>query len=205
MDYNYYTYDIPYDLISIAFDIDIAIDTETMGLNNFRDRLCVLQFSTGDNKAHIVHFPQPNYDAPNLKLLLSSNSQKIFHFARFDLAIIQKYLNLQLSNVFCTKVASKLTRTFTDSHGLKELCSEFLDVKLNKQQQSSYWGAATLTNEQIAYAASDVLYLHQIRDKLVDMLKREDRFELAVKCFDFLPTRALLDLAGWCDVDIFHH
>jgi ribonuclease D len=202
MTYHYYQHDIPEHLIT---NEDIAIDTEAMGLNPHRDRLCVLQFSIGDKQAHVVHFPTPDFTAPNLKRLLQSEGQKIFHFARFDLAIIQHYLGIRLKNIFCTKIASKLCRTFTDSHGLKELCSEFLDIKLNKQQQSSDWGASSLTPEQVAYAAADVLYLHQIRDKLCVMLEREKRMSAAQSCFHFLPTRAELDLMGWPENDIFQH
>lgn len=203
MSYHYYKYDIPEGL---KLEGDIAIDTEAMGLNVGRDRLCVVQLSCGDGEAHIVHFPSPGYEAPNLRALLGDGSrQKIFHFGRFDIAIIEHYLGLEIANVFCTKLASRLCRTFTESHGLKELCSELLDVKLNKQQRSSDWGAESLTQEQIAYAGSDVLYLHALRGKLVEMLHREGRFEVALRCFEFLPIRARLDLMGWPDVDLFAH
>jgi ribonuclease D len=202
MTHHYHQYDIPN---SLLITDDIAIDTEAMGLNPHRDRLCVVQLSTGDKQAHLVHFPTPRYDAPNLKALLRSNVQKIFHFARFDVAIIKHYLEVDVSNIFCTKIASRLSRTFTDSHGLKELCAELLDIKLNKQQQSSDWGAPSLSSEQIAYAASDVLYLHQIRDRLIAMLERENRMQIARECFAFLPTRAKLDLLGWDEYDIFQH
>lgn len=177
-----------------------------MGLNNHRDRLCVVQISCGDGNAHIVHFPTPKYDCPNLKALLSdSNRCKIFHFARFDVAIIQHYLGLQLSNIYCTKIASRLCRTYTDMHGLKDLCEELLKVKISKQQQTSDWGSETLTPEQQNYAASDVLHLHGLREKLNIMLKRENRQEIAQKCFEFLPYRAQLDLLGWPEFDIFQH
>lgn len=185
---------------------DLAIDTEAMGLNNRRDRLCVLQFSNGDGNAHLVQFEKGTYDAPNLKRLLSDTSTtKIFHFARFDVAIIKHYLGVDIEPVFCTKIASKLCRTYTDSHGLKELCREVLSVNVSKQQQSSDWGADELTKEQKDYAASDVLYLHKLRNKLTGMLEREGRLELAQKCFNFLPARVELDLAGWPEMDIFQH
>lgn len=185
---------------------DLAIDTEAMGLNNRRDRLCVLQFSNGDGNAHLVQFEKGAYDAPNLKRLLSDTSTtKIFHFARFDVAIIKHYLGVDIEPVFCTKIASKLCRTYTDSHGLKELCREVLSVNVSKQQQSSDWGADELTKEQKDYAASDVLYLHKLRNKLTGMLEREGRLELAQKCFNFLPARVELDLAGWPEMDIFQH
>jgi ribonuclease D len=188
---------------------DIAIDTETMGLNIFRDRLCVLQFSNGDGDAHLVTFDGKDYSAPNLKKILSDEkNQKIFHFARFDLAIIKKYLGLNIKNVFCTKIASKLVRTYTDSHGLKELCRELLNVNLSKQQQSSDWGSPSLSNDQQEYAARDVLYLHQIRAKLIIMLERENRIEITKSLFKFLPIRIELDLMGFGDEnkpDIFAH
>lgn len=184
----------------------IAIDSETMGLNPHRDRLCVVQLSNGDGNAHLVHFRDGNYDAPNLKKVLSDPSvEKLFHFARFDVAIIQKYLGVTCSPIYCTKIASKLVRTYTDRHGLKALCQELLGIDLSKQQQSSDWGTDKLSNAQIEYAASDVLYLHQLRERLAHMLEREGRTEIAQKCFDFLPTRAQLDLDGWPEVDIFTH
>jgi ribonuclease D len=177
-----------------------------MGLNNLRDRLCVVQISDGNGDAHLVHFPTSDYSCPNLKKLLQDkNRQKIFHFARFDVSIIEHYLGIQLENIYCTKIVSRLVRTYTDMHGLKDLCSELIDVKLNKQQQTSDWGAKELTKDQISYAAADVLYLHRIREKLNVMLEREGRQQLAQKCFDFLPTRASLDLMGWGETDIFHH
>lgn len=199
-----YKNDIPADLD--LGDV-VAVDTEAMGLNNHRDRLCVVQLSSGDGKAHLVQFERDNdYAAPNLKKLLSDpNVLKIFHFARFDVAIIQKYMGIDCAPVYCTKIASKLVRTFTDRHGLKELCKEFLSIDLSKQQQSSDWGAETLSSDQKKYAASDVLYLHELKEKLDKMLEREGRMNLAQSCFNFLPTRARLDLNGWSDPDIFQH
>jgi ribonuclease D len=177
-----------------------------MGLNNHRDRLCLIQLSNGDGNAHLVQFEQGCYPAPNLKNLLNSaSSTKIFHFARFDVAVIYRYLGLMITNLYCTKIASKLTRTYTDSHGLKELCRELASVQISKHQQSSDWGAVNLTKEQLEYAASDVLYLHGLRAKLDVMLAREGRSEMAQQCFQFLPTRALLDLNGWPELDIFAH
>lgn len=185
---------------------DIAIDTEAMGLDNHRDRLCVVQLSDGNGDAHLVHFPTKKFDCPNLKKLLTDkNRVKLFHFARFDVAILTHYLNIKLENIYCTKIASRLCRTFTDSHGLKDLCGELLNIKISKQQQSSDWGAAELNHEQLTYAAADVLYLHALRDKLNAMLIREDRMELAEECFKFLPSRAALDLLGWDEFDIFVH
>lgn len=185
---------------------DLAIDTEAMGLYNLRDRLCVVQLSNGDGNAHLVQFERGAYDAPNLKQLLSNpETVKIFHFARFDVAIIKHYLGVDISPIFCTKIASKLVRTYTDAHGLKELCRELLGVNISKQQQSSDWGDSVLSKEQQSYAASDVLHLHKLREKLIAMLEREGRLHLAQQCYDFLPTRTALDLAGWPDVDIFHH
>ncbi|AAY61504.1 3'-5' exonuclease family protein [Rickettsia felis str. Pedreira] len=185
---------------------DIAIDTETMGLNLHRDKLCLLQFSNGNGEAHLVHFVNQDYSAPNLKaLLLDKTRCKIFHFARFDLAAIKKYLSIDLENIFCTKISSKLVRTYTDSHGLKDLCRELLSINISKQQQSSYWGTDNLSSEQKEYAAKDVLYLHQLKDILQKMLLRENRLELAQDIFRFLPTRANLDLIGWNEIDIFMH
>ena len=203
MQFFYHAYDLP---IDIKFDNDIAIDCEAMGLNILRDRLCVVQIGDGNGNVHLVHFPYPEYAAPNLKkLLINEKVEKIFHFARFDLAIIQHYLSVKLTNIYCTKIASKLSRTYTDSHSLRELCNELLDIKLSKQQQCSDWGAQELTQQQIEYAGSDVLYLHLLRATLNKMLIRENRMELAQKCFDFLPIRAELDLLGWSDLDIFAH
>ncbi|MCE2992188.1 MAG: ribonuclease D [Candidatus Jidaibacter sp.] len=177
-----------------------------MGLNNHRDRLCVVQLSDGNGDAHLVHFPTKDFKAPNLKKMLADKGRvKLFHFGRFDISILMHYLNIDIENVYCTKIASRLCRTFTDSHGLKDLCSELLNVKISKQQQSSDWGAADLAHDQLTYAAADVLYLHALRDKLNGMLKREGRVELAQNCFKFLPVRARLDLMGWEQLDIFQH
>ena len=184
----------------------VAIDTETMGLNPLRDRLCVVQLSAGDGDAHVVHFPRPVYDAPNLKALLADpNITKLFHYARFDVAAMYHYLGVRCEPIWCTKLASKITRTNTDRHGLKDLCRDLLQVDLSKQQQTSDWGAPELTPDQLAYAASDVLYLHRLKDKLDNLLDREGRRELAEACFHFLPDRAMLDLKGWPDMDIFAH
>ncbi|QWB86585.1 Ribonuclease D [Rickettsia parkeri] len=185
---------------------DLAIDTETMGLNLHRDKLCLLQFSNGNGEAHLVHFTNQDYTAPNVKaLLLDKTRCKIFHCARFDLASIKKYLSIDLENIFCTKISSKLVRTYTDSHGLKDLCRELLNINISKQQQSSYWGADNLSSEQKEYAAKDVLYLHQLKDILQKMLLKENRYELAQDIFRFLPIRANLDLIGWNEIDIFMH
>lgn len=184
----------------------VAIDTETMGLNPHRDRLCLVQLSAGDGTAHLVQFAKGNYAAPRLKALLADRSViKLFHFARFDVAALHRYLGVVAAPIYCTKIASRLARTFTDRHGLKDLCRELLSVELSKQQQSSDWGAARLTEEQQRYAASDVLHLHALKARLDEMLVREGRAELAAACFRFLPTRALLDLAGWSEEDIFAH
>lgn len=184
----------------------VAVDTETLGLSLVRDALCLVQLSAGDGDAHIVQMDRSAYDCPNLKALMADRSvQKIFHFARFDLAMLYKYLGVETAPVFCTKIASKLVRTYTDRHGLKELARELAGVELSKQQQSSDWGADTLSPEQLEYAASDVLYLHVLRDRLSDMLAREGRSAMAQACFDFLPVRVGLDLAGWEETDIFAH
>lgn len=185
----------------------VAVDTETMGLNLTRDRLCLVQLSFGDGHAHLVQFQAGSrYEAPNLKRLMADPSiLKLFHFARFDLASIKAYLDVMPRPVYCTKMASRFVRTFTDRHSLKELCKELLSVDLSKQQQSSDWGSPTLTEEQKIYAANDVLYLHRIKAVLDESLKREGRAELAQACFDFLPARAELDLAGWPEIDIFAH
>jgi ribonuclease D len=183
----------------------IAIDTETLGLNPYRDRLCLVQLSDGDGRAALVQFTR-HYDAPELKRLLTDeNVLKIFHFGRFDMAVLKHYFGVMPRPVYCTKVASKLARTFTDRHGLKDLCKELLGIELSKQQQSSDWGAPELTPEQLNYAASDVLHLHALREKLDAMLKREGREGLARACFEFLPTRAELDLRGWSEIDPFAH
>ena len=196
--------DIPAD---VKFQDDIAIDTEAMGLNNQRDRLCVVQMSAGDGTAHLVKFDaDDDYSAPNLKALLENSSKtKIFHYARFDVAIIKQYLKVDCQPIYCTKIASYLARTYTNCHGLKDLCRELLGVELSKAQQSSDWGVDQLCDEQIYYAASDVLYLHQLRFTLNEMLLREGRMKYLEACLDFLPTRAALDLDGWADLDIFHH
>jgi ribonuclease D len=195
--------DIPADL---KFGDCVAVDTETMGLRPDRDRLCLVQLSAGDGDAHIVRLPQGEYGAPNLKALLSDPAvTKLFHFGRFDIAVLRHYLGVSLRPVYCTKIASKLTRTFTDRHGLKDLCKELLGIALSKEQQSSDWGAEELTEAQLSYAAADVLYLHALRVELDRMLAREGRTALAAACFDFLPVRAELDLAGWPETDIFEH
>lgn len=184
----------------------IAIDSETMGLRPERDRLCLVQLSSGDGNAHLVKFAKGEYDAPNLKALLTDPTKlKLFHFARFDVAVMEAYLGVRTSPVYCTKIASKFVRTFTDRHGLKDLCKDLLGVDISKQQQSSDWGADELTEEQMKYAASDVLYLHAMKEKLDMMLAREGRTEMAQACFDFLPTRAKIDLIGYGDTDIFAH
>lgn len=195
--------DLPAD---VTFDGDIAVDTEAMGLNNLRDRLCVVQLSDGKGDAHLVQIDPKGFNAPNLKALLEDRSRvKLFHFARFDVAILKHYLGADVQPIYCTKIASKLVRTFTDRHGFKDLCRDLISVDVSKQQQSSDWGADELTPEQVAYAASDVLYLHDLREKLDVLLAREGRTELAKACFGFLPARAALDLAGWPEVDIFSH
>ncbi len=184
----------------------VAIDTETLGLHPHRDRLCVVQLSPGDGSADVVQIAKGQTEAPNLvRLLADPEVTKIFHFARFDVAVLSKAFGVTVAPVFCTKIASRLTRTYTDRHGLKDLARELLDVDLSKQQQSSDWAAETLSDAQIAYAASDVLYLHALRARLETMLAREGRTEIAASCFDFLPTRAALDLAGWPEEDIFSH
>jgi ribonuclease D len=184
----------------------VAIDTETMGLNPHRDRLCVVQMSNGDGTADVIQIPKDHSDAPNLKALLADpNVTKIFHFARFDLAALYNAFGVMPQPVYCTKIASRLSRTYTDRHGLKDLVREVLNIDLSKQQQSSDWGSASLSEAQLAYAASDVLHLHGLRERLNTMLAREGRTELAQSCFDFLPTRARLDLGGWEAEDIFAH
>ncbi len=198
-----YQNDLPADL---SFGKSVAIDTETMGLHPARDRLCLVQLSAGDGDAHLVQFKDRNYAAPNLKKLLGDKKvMKLFHFGRFDIAIMQAYLGVQANPVYCTKIASRLCRTFTDRHGLKDLCRDLLSIDVNKNQQTSDWGADTLTEDQKAYAANDVLHLHQLKEKLDAMLKRENRTDVAQACFDFLPHRANLDLVGWDEFDIFAH
>ncbi len=184
----------------------VAVDSEAMGLRFGRDPLCVVQLSAGDGDAHVVRLNRETYDAPNLKALLENPAVlKILHFARFDLAMFAPHLGVTTAPVFCTKIASKLARTYTDRHGLKDVTRELLGIELSKAQQSSDWGAAQLSQEQVAYAASDVLHLHALMAKLQDILVREERMDLAQACFEFVPHRALLDLAGWEDVDIFSH
>lgn len=200
---NLYNGDLP---AGLTFPNGIAIDTETMGLNPHRDRLCLVQISGGDDVAHLVQFGADNYAAPNLKALLDDPSVgKIFHFARFDVAVLNKYLGIDVKPIYCTKIASKLARTYTDRHGLKDLCSELLGIELSKQQQSSDWGSAELTDNQLAYAASDVLHLHKLKQKLDEMLEREGRTAYAKAAFEFLPIRAKLDLVGFDETDIFAH
>ena len=185
---------------------DVAIDTEAMGLNPHRDRLCVVQLSPGDGSADVVQIEAGQSEAPNIQTLLADNSKtKIFHFARFDVALLEHSFGTVTTPIFCTKIASRLTRTYTDRHGLKDLTRELLDVDISKQQQSSDWGAEKLSDVQLAYAASDVLYLHEMRDILVKRLARESRTEIANACFEFLPTRTKLDLIGWPETDIFAH
>ncbi|MBV8653047.1 MAG: ribonuclease D [Alphaproteobacteria bacterium] len=195
--------DLPPD---VKFPGAVAIDTEAMGLNPHRDRLCLVQLSAGDGVCHLVQFAPGQYAAPNLSALLTDPAVlKLFHFGRFDIALMKHYLGALAGPVYCTKIASKLARTFTDRHGLKDLCKDLLNVELSKQQQSSDWGAEELSDEQLRYAASDVLHLHALRARLDDMLAREGRTALAAAAFEFLPTRALLDLAGWPEIDIFEH
>ena len=184
----------------------VAIDCETMGLNLYRDRLCLVQLSGGDGIAHMVQITEGQDSAPNLcKLLANEKILKVFHFGRFDIAVLLKTFGILTGPVYCTKIASKLIRTYTDRHGLKNLLQELLDTDISKQQQSSDWGSETLTDAQLEYAASDVLYLHSLKNELDLRLKREGRLDLAKSCFDFLPTRAMLDLAGWPETDIFAH
>lgn len=195
--------DLPADFTPAAA---IAVDTETMGLVVPRDRLCLVQLTNGDGNTHLVQFRKGQYEAPNLVAVLGNPEvEKIFHFARFDVATLHHWLGVTAAPLFCTKIASKLVRTYTDRHGLKDLCRELLDVDLSKQQQSSDWGSAMLSEEQAKYAADDVVYLHRLRDILDARLHREGRRALAQACFDFLPTRAQLDLAGWDEMDIFAH
>src|SRR5271165_2122733 len=200
-----HTNDLPPDL-RLRFGDAVAIDTETLGLNPHRDRLCVVQLSAGDGNAHLVQFEKGAYSAPNLKALLADPLiLKIFHFGRFDLAVLNHYLGVLAAPVYCTKIAAKLVRTFTDRHGLKDLCRELLGVELSKQQQTSDWGAPELSAEQLAYAASDVLHLHALWGKLEALLRREGRHELAMDCFAFLPTRGRLDMLDYAEPDIFAH
>lgn len=206
LDIEIHQYDLP---DGLDLGDTIAVDTETMGLNLLRDRLCLVQLSSGDGVAHLVQFPASHgnaYEAPNLKTLLADrNRLKIYHFARFDLAAIKQYLDVDASPAYCTRTASRLIRTFTDRHGLKDLCREMLGVEISKQQQSSDWGADKLSREQQEYAANDVFFLHELKKRLDVMLERHDRMHLAQACFDFLPARATLDLAGWADIDLLSH
>ncbi|TIX48956.1 ribonuclease D [Alteraurantiacibacter aquimixticola] len=201
---HFHEEDLPADVLAPG---PIAVDTETMGLVTHRDRLCVVQISDGNGDEHLVRFANgSSYDAPNLKAVLADPARlKLYHYARFDLAAIEYYLGVVAAPVFCTKIASKLTRTYTDRHGLKNLVSELLGEEMSKQQQSSDWGADQLTDAQREYAASDVRFLHRMREILITRLEREGRLEIAQACFDFLPTRAKLDMAGWIDKDIFSH
>ncbi len=191
---------------NVSFKDAVAIDTETLGLRPLRDRLCLVQLSAGDNTAHLVQIPAGEHSAPRLSALLTDPSiTKIFHFARFDVAVLKHNLGVTTTPIYCTKIASKLTRTYTDRHGLKDLTAELLGIELSKQQQSSDWASAELSQQQLAYAASDVLHLHTLKVRLDAMLAREGRAPLAAKCFDFLETRARLDLAGFEEMDIFSH
>lgn len=190
----------------LDFGSAVAVDTETMGLNPHRDRLCLVQLSAGDGAACLVQIEKGQAQAPRLQALMEDPGVlKLFHFARFDVAALKSGLSIQTSPIFCTKIASRLIRTYTDRHGLKELCRELLGVDLSKQQQSSDWGSDEITEAQMEYAASDVLYLHRLKEVLEQRLEREGRAEIAQACFDFLPTRAELDLAGWPETDIFAH
>ena len=190
----------------IKFKNSVAVDSETLGLRPERDPLCLVQLSSGDGSAHLVQLNRENYDAPNLKKVLTDkNCMKIFHFARFDVAVFKKYLNIDCETIYCTKIVSKLVRTYTDRHGLKDLCRELIGVDLSKQQQSSNWGAKELSEEQKIYAASDVLYLHQIKELLDQELLKLNRKNIADECFSFIKTRVDLDLKGWPDIDIFSH
>jgi|TARA_A100001037_G_C15064311_1_gene596266 ribonuclease D len=195
--------DLPSD---IDFGDSVAIDTETLGLKTLRDRLCVVQLSSGDGDCHIVQFPTADYNAPHLRRLINDQSVlKLFHFGRFDIAALNHYLGTDCQPVYCTKIASRLTRTYTDRHGLRDLCRELLGVDLSKEQQTSDWGAPELTRAQLEYAASDVLYLHRLKDLLDAKLNREGRMQIAQAAYKFLPTRAALDIAGFEDEDIFSH
>ena len=203
MTHRLYLGDLPEGL---DFGSAVAIDTEAMGLNPYRDRLCLVQLSAGDGDAHLVQLAPDNYAAPRLKRLLAEPSvTKLFHFGRFDLAMLCRYLGVMAAPVYCTKIASRLARTFTDRHGLRDLCKDLLSIELSKQQQSSDWGAPSLSEEQLRYAASDVLHLHALRSRLDAILAREGRDGLARACFEFLPHRVLLDLEGWSEQDIFAH
>jgi ribonuclease D len=203
MSHQLYRGDIPENL---DFGALVAIDTEAMGLNPYRDRLCLVQLSIGDGTAHLVQFAPGDYAAPRLRALLADPTvTKLFHFARYDLAMLYHYLGVMAHPLYCTKIASRLARTFTDRHGLRDLCKDLLGIEVSKQQQSSDWGAEALSADQLRYAAADVLHLHALRARLDAMLAREGRAALARACFEFLPHRVLLDLAGWAEQDIFAH
>lgn len=191
----------------LDFGHSVAVDTEAMGLYIPRDRLTLVQLSAGNGECHLVHFPlNMSYEAPRLKALLTDkNVEKIFHFARFDYAILKYYLKVETTPIFCTKIASKLSRTFTDKHGLKDLCKQLLSVEISKQEQTSDWGAEPLSDKQKEYAATDVLYLHRLKAVLQELLKREARESIAKACFEFIPARCELDIQGWNEVDIFQH
>ena len=198
-----YKDDLPND---INFEKSVAIDTETLGLNLNRDRLCLIQFSSGDGNAHLVQISKKIKNCKNIvNLLQNKNIKKIFHFARFDMAILQRDISVINGDIFCTKIASKLCRTYTNKHGLLDLCAEFLNIEISKQQQSSNWAKETLSDSQKEYAANDVLYLHQIKQNLLIMLKENKREEIASECFQFLKTRINLDLIGFNNIDIFQH
>ena len=199
----FHKYDLP---TEVKFQDSVAVDSETLGLRPERDPLCLVQLSSGDGSAHLIQLNRDNYDAPNLKKVLTDkNCLKIFHFARFDVAVFKKYLNIECETIYCTKIVSKLVRTYTDKHGLKDLCKEFLNKDLSKQQQSSNWGAEELSEDQKKYAASDVIYLHAIKSKLDLQLQKLNRVNIANECFSFIKTRVELDLKGWPDIDIFSH
>jgi ribonuclease D len=204
MQVHLFTYDLPEDVV---IDRSVAIDTETMGLAYHRDRLCLVQLSVGDGNCYLVHFPKAEFgSSPNLsKLLANDNIQKIFHYGRFDIAVLAKSFGILTQNVYCTKIAAKLVRTFTDRHSLKSLCNDLLGISLNKEAQSSDWGSSMLSPEQLQYAGTDVLYLHNLKEKLDNLLVRENRVELANACFRFLPYRAMLDLMSGPEFDIFSH
>jgi ribonuclease D len=198
-----YRGDLPADFNAGA---SVAIDTETLGLKPGRDKLCLVQLSTGDGNAHLVQIDRDTFAAPNLIALLANPAvTKIFHFARFDVAVLKHYLGVDTAPLYCTKIASKLVRTYTDRHGLKDLIKELLGIEMNKQQQSSDWGSHVLSDAQKQYAAQDVVYLHELKSRLDQMLEREGRGALAKSCFDFIPTRAALDLLGWSEEDVFAH
>lgn len=204
MKIHYHRGDIP---STLKFEHSVAIDTEAMGLYIPRDRLTLVQISSGNGECHLVHFPlNSSYEAPHLRALLNDkNIEKIYHFARFDYAILKYYLKVDATPLFCTKIASRLSRTYTDKHGLKDLCKQLLSIEISKQEQTSDWGSDALSEKQMEYAAGDVLYLHQLKAALQDMLKREGRESIAKACFKFIPARCELDIQGWNEVDIFQH